>query len=159
MWTVQEVRNRSEIDVSLLLIGNDVLCISLAQVRLTLPKQCELSHFEHTFQYCVFRTSDSEGDMGFQVGDMQGTIPVTLGLSKQHSFLSGLPARRECKIQNARYKRLQQQTCIYIYISIFVIPCESTKRRVPCTKHLWHRFEYVSRFLVNVPFITQMLSN
>ncbi|XP_072089941.1 uncharacterized protein [Arachis hypogaea] len=98
-------------------------------VRLTLPKQCELSHFEHTFQYCVFRTSDSEGDMGFQVGDMQGTIPVTLGLSKQHSFLS------------------------------FVIPCESTKRRVPCTKHLWHRFEYVSRFLVNVPFITQMLSN
>ncbi|QHO37180.1 hypothetical protein HN51_003666 [Arachis hypogaea] len=129
MWTVQEVRNRSEIDVSLLLIGNDVLCISLAQVRLTLPKQCELSHFEHTFQYCVFRTSDSEGDMGFQVGDMQGTIPVTLGLSKQHSFLS------------------------------FVIPCESTKRRVPCTKHLWHRFEYVSRFLVNVPFITQMLSN
>ncbi|XP_072089942.1 uncharacterized protein [Arachis hypogaea] len=87
-------------------------------VRLTLPKQCELSHFEHTFQYCVFRTSDSEGDMGFQVGDMQGTIPVTLGLSKQHSFLSGLPARRECKIQNARYKRLQQQTCIYIYISM-----------------------------------------
>ncbi|XP_057724265.1 uncharacterized protein LOC130940209 isoform X4 [Arachis stenosperma] len=71
-------------------------------VRLTLPKQCELSHFKHTFQYCVFRTSDSEGDMGFQVGDMQGTIPVTLGLSKQHSFLS------------------------------FVIPCESTKRRVPC---------------------------
>ncbi|XP_057724264.1 uncharacterized protein LOC130940209 isoform X3 [Arachis stenosperma] len=77
-------------------------------VRLTLPKQCELSHFKHTFQYwfimmmSVFRTSDSEGDMGFQVGDMQGTIPVTLGLSKQHSFLS------------------------------FVIPCESTKRRVPC---------------------------
>ncbi|XLU43395.1 hypothetical protein S245_038209, partial [Arachis hypogaea] len=36
---------------------------------------------------CVFRTSDSKGDMGFQVGDMQGTIPVTLGLSRQHSFL------------------------------------------------------------------------
>ncbi|XP_016197101.1 uncharacterized protein LOC107638376 isoform X2 [Arachis ipaensis] len=125
MWTVEEVRNRFEIDVCLLLTGNDVLCISLVQVRLTLPKQCELSHFEHTFQYCVFRTSDSKGDMGFQVGDMQGTIPVTLGLSRQHSFLS------------------------------FVNSCESTKRRrVPCTKHLWHRFEYVSRFLVSVPFIT-----
>ncbi|XLS78114.1 hypothetical protein HN51_062339 [Arachis hypogaea] len=51
MWTVEEVRNRSEIDV-----------------RLTLSKQCELSHFEHTFQYCVFRTSDSEGDMGLSSG-------------------------------------------------------------------------------------------
>ncbi|XLU52862.1 hypothetical protein S245_047510, partial [Arachis hypogaea] len=29
----------------------------------------------------------SEGDTGVQVGDMQGTIPVTLGLSGQHSFL------------------------------------------------------------------------
>ncbi|XP_020964584.1 uncharacterized protein LOC107612883 isoform X3 [Arachis ipaensis] len=66
MWTVEKVRNRSEIDVSLLLTGNDV--------RFTFPKQCELSHFEHTFQYwfimmmSVFRTSDSEGDMGVSSG-------------------------------------------------------------------------------------------
>ncbi|XP_020960469.1 uncharacterized protein LOC107638376 isoform X4 [Arachis ipaensis] len=121
MWTVEEVRNRFEIDVCLLLTGNDVLCISLVQVRLTLPKQCELSHFEHTFQYCVFRTSDSKGDMGFQVGDMQGTIPVTLGLSRQHSFLSGLPARKECKIQEAATTDMHLHLYIYVSIHAYII--------------------------------------